>query len=102
MSRRSAILAALRATAKRAKRELRVYRRVLADERVPRRAKILLGLAVAYLAMPFDLIPDFIPVLGQLDDVVIVPALVYFGLRLVPGEVLAEHRAGLAGVEGES
>ncbi|MCA1657920.1 MAG: DUF1232 domain-containing protein, partial [Verrucomicrobiaceae bacterium] len=42
---------------------------------------------------PFDLIPDFIPVLGHLDDVVIVPALVYLGLRFVPRELVAEHRA---------
>ena len=75
------------------KRELAVYRRVLADERTPLAAKIFLGLAVAYLCMPFDLIPDFIPVLGHLDDVVIVPGLVYFALRFVPRELVAEHRA---------
>jgi uncharacterized membrane protein YkvA (DUF1232 family) len=75
------------------KRELVVYRRVLADERTPLAAKIFLGLAVGYLCMPFDLIPDFIPVLGHLDDVVIVPGLVYFALRFVPRELVAEHRA---------
>src|SRR5690242_14273293 len=74
------------------KRELTVYRRVLADERTPRSAKIFLGLAIGYLCMPFDLIPDFIPVLGHLDDVVIVPALVYIALRFVPRELVAEHR----------
>ena len=74
------------------KRELVVYRRVLADERTPLAAKIFLGLAVGYLCMPFDLIPDFIPVLGHLDDVVIVPGLVYIALRLVPRELVAEDR----------
>lgn len=74
------------------KRELRVYRAVLADPRTPRLSRILLGLAVAYVAMPFDLIPDFIPVLGQLDDLVIVPALVYFALRSLPAGMLEEHR----------
>ena len=74
------------------KRELAVYRRVLADQRTPLSAKIFLGLAVGYLCMPFDLIPDFIPVLGHLDDVVIVPALVYVALRFVPRELVAEHR----------
>jgi uncharacterized membrane protein YkvA (DUF1232 family) len=74
------------------KRELAVYRRVLADERTPLRAKIFMGLAVGYLCMPFDLIPDFIPVLGHLDDVVIVPGLVYVALRFVPRELVAEHR----------
>ena len=74
------------------KRELAVYRRVLADERTPRSAKIFLGLAVGYLCMPFDLIPDFIPVLGLLDDAIIVPGLVYIALRFVPRELVAEHR----------
>ena len=74
------------------KRELTVYRRVLADARTPRAAKIFLGLTVGYLCMPFDLIPDFIPVLGHLDDVVIVPGLVYLALRFVPRELVAEHR----------
>jgi uncharacterized membrane protein YkvA (DUF1232 family) len=75
------------------KRELAVYRRVLADDRTPFSAKIFLGLAIGYLCMPFDLIPDFIPVLGHLDDVVIVPALVYLAVRFIPRELIAEHRA---------
>ena len=74
------------------KRELAVYRRVLADQRTPLSAKIFLCLAVGYLCMPFDPIPDFIPVLGHLDDVVIVPGLVYIALRFVPRELVAEHR----------
>jgi len=78
------------------KRELTVYRRVLADARTPCAAKILLGLAVGYLCMPFDLIPDFIPVLGHLDDVVIVPGLVYIALRFIPRELVAEHREHVA------
>ena len=65
------------------KRELAVYRRVLSDARTPRAAKVFLGLAIGYLCMPFDLIPDFIPVLGHLDDAIIVPGLVYIGLRFV-------------------
>jgi uncharacterized membrane protein YkvA (DUF1232 family) len=82
-----------RELAKTFKRELTVYRCVLADARTPVSAKIFLGLAIAYLCMPFDLIPDFIPVLGHLDDAVIVPALVYAALRLIPQELVAEHRA---------
>src|SRR5437762_7383707 len=74
------------------KRELKIYQRVLADSRTPVQAKIFLGLAVGYLCMPFDLIPDFIPVIGHLDDVVIVPGLVYIALRFVPRELVAEHR----------
>jgi uncharacterized membrane protein YkvA (DUF1232 family) len=78
------------------KRELRVYRLVLEDKRTPHLAKILLGLAVGYTLLPFDLIPDFIPVIGHLDDVLIVPALVIAGLRLVPLEVVAACRAQVA------
>src|SRR5438132_13471399 len=74
------------------KRELIVYQRVLRDERTPVVAKLFLDLAIGYLLMPFDLIPDFIPVIGHLDDVVIVPALVFIALRFVPRELVAEHR----------
>ena len=74
------------------KRELRIYQRVLADSRTPVQSKIFLGLAVGYLCMPFDLIPDFIPVIGHLDDVIIVPALVCLALRFIPPELVAEHR----------
>jgi uncharacterized membrane protein YkvA (DUF1232 family) len=74
------------------KRELALYQRVLKDSRTPRRAKIFLGLAIGYLLLPFDLIPDFIPVLGQLDDILIVPGLFYLALRLIPRDLIEEHR----------
>lgn len=86
----------LRDLARSVKRELRVYRAVAADPRTPRLARWLLLAALAYVLMPFDLIPDWIPVLGHVDDVVIVPGLVYLALRLVPREVVTEHRARLA------
>jgi len=47
-------------------------------------AKGLLWLALAYLVLPFDLIPDFIPVIGQLDELVIIPLLLYLALKLTP------------------
>jgi uncharacterized membrane protein YkvA (DUF1232 family) len=74
------------------KRELTIYQRVLKDERTPARAKVSLALAIGYLCMPFDLIPDFIPVIGHLDDAVIIPALVFVALRFVPREIVSEHR----------
>ncbi|MFW5440701.1 MAG: YkvA family protein, partial [Methylophilaceae bacterium] len=55
-------------------------------------AKLLLGLALGYLLLPFDLIPDFIPVLGQLDDVVIIPLLIFFAMKLTPEWLVAQCR----------
>ncbi len=74
------------------KRELAVYRRVLNDPRTPRFPKVLLGLAVGYTLMPFDLIPDFLPVIGHLDDLVIVPFLVRWAIQMIPFEVIEEAR----------
>ncbi len=72
------------------KAEFDFYRRLQKHPRTPLLAKMLLWLAIAYLLMPFDLIPDFLPVIGQLDDVVVIPLLIYFALRLTPADVIAE------------
>ena len=74
------------------KRELAVYRRALSHPDTPWLAKLLLGLAVGYALLPFDLIPDFLPVIGHLDDLIIVPGLVWLALRLIPPQVLDECR----------
>jgi len=63
------------------------------DPRVPWYAKLLVGLIVAYALSPIDLIPDFIPVLGYVDDLLIVPAGIALAARLIPHDVLEEHRA---------
>ena len=76
-------------------------RRVAADPRTPRRARwLLIGLAV-YVASPIDPIPDFIPVVGHLDELVIVPLALARVRRMVPTEVWAEHfPARVAGMDG--
>ena len=75
------------------KEELRVYRLVLQDHRTPKLAKWLLGIAVAYALSPIDLIPDFIPVLGHLDDLVILPLLVIAAVKFIPPSVINDCRA---------
>lgn len=82
----------LKSLAKQLKKELAVYRLVLKHPQTPWLAKGLLWLAVGYLLLPFDLIPDFIPVLGQLDEVIIIPALLYCALLLTPEAVIQECR----------
>lgn len=77
--------------------EFEVYRIALTDPRTPRRAKVMLGLAFAYALSPVDLIPDFIPVLGQIDDAVIFGFLVSRAVKLIPGEVLDDARARVLG-----
>lgn len=62
------------------------------DPRTPRAARWLAGAVVAYAVSPIDLIPDFIPVLGQLDDLVIVPLGFWLALRMIPPEVMAQAR----------
>jgi uncharacterized membrane protein YkvA (DUF1232 family) len=74
------------------KTELKVYQLVLKDSRTPRISRIFLGLAIGYLLLPFDIIPDFIPVLGQLDDLIIVPPLVTLALKFVPQDVIDSSR----------
>ena len=63
------------------------------DPRVPWYVKALAGVVLAYALSPIDLIPDFIPVIGYLDDLILVPAGLAFVRRMIPANVLAEHRA---------
>jgi uncharacterized membrane protein YkvA (DUF1232 family) len=70
-----------------------LFSRLVRDERLPRRHKLLVMALIPYLAMPFDLIPDFIPVAGQLDDAVIVAFVLRRVARKDPG-LVQEHWPG--------
>lgn len=63
------------------------------DTRTPRRAKILLLFLLAYAASPIDLIPDFIPVLGLLDEIVLLPIGVWLAVSMIPADVMEAARA---------
>jgi len=77
---------------RRLKREVRIWRAVMVHPRTPRVARWLLWLALAYAVLPIDLIPDWIPVLGYLDDALIVPGLIFVAGWLIPADVITECR----------
>lgn len=73
---------------------LRLVRRLAADKTLPRGVRVLLGLLLAYLAMPFDLIPDFVPVLGYADDAIIVTAVLRSVVRRAGIDAVRVHWPG--------
>jgi uncharacterized membrane protein YkvA (DUF1232 family) len=73
-----------------------LMKRLLADPRVPRRRKLLLVGLLGYLALPFDLVPDFIPIAGQLDDVIVVALVLRSFVRSGRDELIREHWPGPA------
>ncbi len=77
---------------RRIKTELAYYRQVARDPRTPWLSKFLIGLAIAYLLSPVDIIPDFIPILGHLDDVFLVPGLIWLALAIIPQSVKQDAR----------
>lgn len=74
------------------KAELKFYQLVLQDPRTPKLTKFFLGLAVGYALSPIDIIPDFIPVMGYLDDLIIIPTLIFIAIKLTPKKLLGEIR----------
>src|SRR5712692_11757295 len=83
----------LRQRARTIKLDLHAIYLAARDPRVPWYAKVVAVCVAVYALSPIDLIPDFIPVLGYLDDVIIVPLGIMLVVKLVPPEVMAEHRA---------
>jgi uncharacterized membrane protein YkvA (DUF1232 family) len=75
------------------KRDVHAISGAARDPRTPWYAKALALAVVAYALSPIDLIPDFIPVLGLLDDLIVVPLGIALALRMIPPHVMAEHRA---------
>lgn len=80
------------------KRDVVAIALAVRDPRVPWYAKAVGICVVAYALSPIDLIPDFIPVLGLLDDLVLVPLGLLLVVKLIPADILAEHRAAAAGI----
>jgi uncharacterized membrane protein YkvA (DUF1232 family) len=71
-----------------------LLRRLIGDEEVPRRRKLVLLGLVAYLSMPIDVVPDFVPIAGQLDDVIVAALALRYALRSGGPELLRQHWPG--------
>jgi uncharacterized membrane protein YkvA (DUF1232 family) len=72
----------------------RLFAGLVRDPRVPPRAKVVLGVTALYLAMPIDLIPDFVPIAGSLDDAIVAAFALRFVVRASSPEIVAEHWPG--------
>lgn len=82
----------IRALAAQIKRETLTLYLAARDPRTPWYAKALIGCVVAYAVSPIDLIPDFVPIFGYLDDLLLLPLAIYLALRLIPAQVLIDAR----------
>ena len=91
----------LRAWARQIKRDVHALYLAAGDPRVPWYAKVAAIAVAAYALSPIDLIPDFIPVVGYLDDLVIVPLGILLAVKLVPADLMVEFRSAAARADGE-
>ena len=82
----------LKDRAKQLKTDIPAVFLALKDKKTPWYAKVFAALTVAYALSPIDLIPDFIPVLGYLDDLIILPLLVMLTVKFIPDDVFAQYR----------
>lgn len=94
------MIVALKQWARELKRDVHAIYLASRDPRVPWHVKACAVAVAGYALSPIDLIPDFIPVLGYLDDIVLVPLGVLLVLRMIPPEIMAEHRRSAAAAEG--
>ena len=76
------------------RQNIHVLYRSITDADVPWYVKLLVGLIVAYIISPIDLIPDFIPVLGLLDEAILVPIGIGLALKLMPEQVMEKYKEG--------
>jgi len=79
--------------ARRMKRDTLALYLARREPRVPRLAKVMAMATAAYAMSPIDLIPDFIPVLGYIDELIILPLFIYLTIRLIPPDIMVELRA---------
>lgn len=89
----------LKGWAKALRRDLHALYLAGRDPRVPWLPKLVAMLIAAYALSPIDLIPDFIPVLGYLDDLILVPAGIALAIHLIPPELMAQHRQRAAALQ---
>lgn len=82
----------LKERAKKLKTDIPTIFLALKDKDTPMIAKIFAGITVGYALSPIDLVPDFIPVLGYLDDVILLPALVALTIKFIPKDILERNR----------
>lgn len=88
----------LKSRAKQLKQDVPTLFLCLKDPKTPPAAKLMAGLTVGYALSPLDLIPDFIPVLGYLDDVILLPAMIALTIRLIPKEIWEKNALLSAGM----
>ena len=80
----------LKRSARNLKKEIKVLAVVYRDPRTPWYARLFIAVILAYSLSPIDLIPDFIPVLGYVDDLILIPLGIYLAIKMIPGEIFTE------------
>jgi len=99
---KNSMIARLKEYATRLKQELILLHLSYKDERTPWLPKVIALCVVAYAFSPIDLIPDFIPILGYLDDLIIIPLGISIALKLIPQQILDENRKRAQELKGKS